>query len=1040
MANLNRRDFVKVLGTVTVAGCDIVKQWGSGGPMVPFENVLPYVVMPDQIVPGVATWFTSACQECSTGCGIVAKNREGRIVKLEGNPNHPTNQGALCARGQAGLLSPYSPDRFDGPSQGSKRLDWDPAAKILSDAIAKAKADGKTLAWLGQVRSGSLAALVRQFVAAAGGTVLFWDPLGPDGLREAVRRVYGLPTLPTYDLADAHVIVSFGADFLQTFLDPIGHAKGYAKSKNPEHGGFVGKLVCIEPRIGSSSANCDTHYAAMPGTEVGVAMALCKLVAAANGYAGAAAAFLGAVDVDRAAADSGIDKSKLEELAKELAAAPATVVLPGGEATSAAPTDLAIASLLLNEVLGNVGKTVRFGPEWNVAGHATFAQVTTLFQDARAGKVGVLFLDGIDPMHSLPVDAGVKEALGVPELVVEFANEPTDSITDRTLVLPPGTPLETWTDNEAVVGRYTIGQPAMLAMKNTRAIGDVLLAVAKTALPAPTAAATPAVASSAPPAPGSVQSTAAPATASVAMPGLDAPDFRSYQQAWWRAEVHPRAAGGEFSDFWTHALERGGFFLDAPPRAVSFQLADAPNAAPVSIGGAGDLVLALFPHPFLLDGRHANKPWAQEIPEPLSTFTWSTWVEIHPKTAERLGLEAEDAVTVTTEHGKATVSWFGSPGIREDTAAIVLGNGHEKSGRYTKYGSNPMRLVSSAIDATSGAYRFVSTKAKVARAGTKRFTKPTAGSLTQEGRPINYVAPASSLGQGDGPGSLIHLEGPPVDERLLKAGLKDFYPEPEHPTYRFAMAVDLNSCTGCGACEAACYAENNIAIVGPAMINKSRLMGWIRLSRYWEGEGETPDIRWQPVMCQQCSHAPCEAVCPVLATYHNLDGLNAMVYNRCVGTRYCGNNCPYSARRFNYHGYDWPESFHMMLNPDVTVRDMGVMEKCTFCIQRIRDVKDHARDDGHRVATDAELQKLPACARACPADALTFGNKNDANAQVTKHHQSPRSFHMLTELNTKPGVKYLARLVHHEVEEHGEAHASTAVPDPATGGLAGMQP
>jgi molybdopterin-containing oxidoreductase family iron-sulfur binding subunit len=271
----------------------------------------------------------------------------------------------------------------------------------------------------------------------------------------------------------------------------------------------------------------------------------------------------------------------------------------------------------------------------------------------------------------------------------------------------------------------------------------------------------------------------------------------------------------------------------------------------------------------------------------------------------------------------------------------------------------------------------------------------------------------------------------------LKAGLTDFYPEPEHPTYRFAMSVDLNTCTGCGACEAACYAENNIPIVGPAMIRKTRQMGWIRLSRYWEGEGEHPDIRWQPVMCQQCAHAPCEAVCPVFATYHNLDGLNAMIYNRCVGTRYCGNNCPYSARRFNYHSYDWPEPFHMMLNPDVTVRDMGVMEKCTFCIQRIRDVKDHARDDGHRLATDAELQKLPACARACPADALVFGNKNDANAQVTKNHQSPRSFYMLTELNTKPGVKYLARLVHHEVGEH-EAHASNAQPDPATGALAGQ--
>ena len=271
-----------------------------------------------------------------------------------------------------------------------------------------------------------------------------------------------------------------------------------------------------------------------------------------------------------------------------------------------------------------------------------------------------------------------------------------------------------------------------------------------------------------------------------------------------------------------------------------------------------------------------------------------------------------------------------------------------------------------------------------------------------------------------------------IDQRAIDAGILDMYPEPEHPTYRFAMAVDLNRCTGCGACETACFAENNTPVVGPDQVALSRHMGWIRLSRYWEGSGETPDVRFQPVMCQHCSHAPCEGVCPVLATYHNLDGLNAMVYNRCVGTRYCANNCPYTARRFNYHSYKWPESFNLMLNPSVLTREMGVMEKCTFCIQRVRSIKDSFRDDGQTVP-DSALRKLTACAQTCPTDAITFGNANEASGTVSKQFQSERAYTMLGELNTKPGVRYLARInfipaqpLHHGGHggggDHGDSH------------------
>jgi molybdopterin-containing oxidoreductase family iron-sulfur binding subunit len=292
----------------------------------------------------------------------------------------------------------------------------------------------------------------------------------------------------------------------------------------------------------------------------------------------------------------------------------------------------------------------------------------------------------------------------------------------------------------------------------------------------------------------------------------------------------------------------------------------------------------------------------------------------------------------------------------------------------------------------------------------------------------------------------VHLHHPPIDERLTKKGLLDMFPEPQHPTYRFAMAIDTNTCNGCMACVVACNLENNIPFIGPDQVRRGRTMTWIRMDRFWEGEGEHQDVRYLPALCQHCAHAPCEGVCPVLATYHNLDGLNAMIYNRCVGTRYCANNCPYTSRRFNYHTWEWPESMHLMLNPDVSVREMGVMEKCTFCIQRTRSVKDSWKDVAFKnrasadeaisldaaMVPDSALAKLTACASACPTGAITFGNAKDETAQVSKKFASPRSYTLLAELNTKPGVRYLARVRHGGA--HGGGHGAPAGGHAAAGG------
>lgn len=1010
--DFNRRDFLKtasIASAATAAACAI-------DPRTPVEHYLPYVQMPDDELPGTATYFSTACAECASGCGMVARSREGRVVMVEGNPDWTEGKG-LCTRGHFGILGAYSPDRVAGPTLGGSALEWDVATQNVVDAIKAAQAAGKQVAWLGQYRTGSVDTLLGEFAAGAALQRVHWEALGVETLLAATRQAFGVATLPTYELANAQVILSFGMDFLGTAYGAMGMAKGWASAKNPNNGGFVTRLVCVEPHVGLTSAQSDHFLPPNPGTELAVALAVARLAADTVKYPNAS--LLAGVDVAAAAQLSGISLEKLTEIAGWITSRP-SVILPGGSANAGVQaTDLAAVTFLINDICGNVGRSVVFGKEQAYGTVSSYSDARALLEDARAGKVGVLFIDGVNPAYNFPELDKAGEALDAVDLVVQFANEADDSTRAKTMLLPPGSALETWGDANVTTGVHTLQQPAMTPLKNSKSVGDVLLALAKgLALPEPAQQTT---------------DTGVPAASEVSQPpaahqpmGFAHDSFRVYVQERWKRRVFDGV--GSADEWWTSVRRTGGSFRPAAPSALPLTLAALP-AMPAVIAG-NELALVIFPSTNLGDGRHANRPWAQELADPISTATWTSWAELNPKTVARLGLGESDSVTVKTASGEITLGFFQTPGVREDTVAVVLGNGHTNMGRFgTGRGSSPMKLVPSTADGLSGALATYTARASVSRSDATSEFFALIGNLTMDGRPIALAcnaedAAAHPTGHA---GEIVEIEEVPWDRRLEEQGIHDFFPEPQHPTYRFAMAIDLNSCTGCMACVVACDLENNIPFVGPDQSRRGRGMSWIRMDRFIEGEGEHIDVRHMPSLCQHCSHAPCEGVCPVLATYHNLDGLNAMIYNRCVGTRYCANNCPYTARRFNYHTWTWPESMYLMLNPDVMVREMGVMEKCTFCVQRTRAAKDSWRDVRETVP-DAALVKLTACASACPTDSITFGNAKDASGTIAKLFENPRAYTLLGELNTLPGIRYLAKARHHIVAEKAEHAGAGELP------------
>jgi anaerobic selenocysteine-containing dehydrogenase/Fe-S-cluster-containing dehydrogenase component len=1007
-AGVKRREFLKVLGATTAAVSATACNEEPG-------KLIPYLVSPDQTVPGVSTYYATVCRECSAGCGVIAETRDGRAIKLEGNPEHPLNRGALCARGQSALQGLYNPDRFRTPmikSGGAWRsATWDEAVALLAQRLGELRTRGNasSAVFLNQHESGSFPAFLDGWLAAFGMRPhLSVDFEADHAAMEAHRRAYGV-SWPRFNFANARLIVSFGADFLDGWGASVAHQIDFADARAKLSG--APRFVYVGPRRSLTGLNADQWIACKPGGEIAIANFL-----------------LGRGSLDAASQASGVTTETLGRLQAELRAARPAVVLAGGRGENG--LELATAAAALNQSSGG-GASAEAITAFD--GITRSSDLFAAIERMRSGLVGAVFVRGTNPAYSLPKSARFTEAFGRVPFKVSFSMYPDETTELCDLVLPDLHPLESWGDAESVRGTITLQQPTMDAVfTGTRSTGDILMALAKSD----------------------------PALAG------------RFAEADYRAWVMRRLPGGGNPQTLATNLARGVASGSSGARTASAATTPAIPAPATQ----GDYFLVTYPSPVLGDGRGANKPWLQELPDPVAKVLWSSWAEIHPETAAKLGVERGDILEIKNSFGTIRVPALIYLGVRPDTVAVPLGQGHFSPsqaswfdgkdsatqwgyGRYARgVGANALDLL--PVHSNSGGGFVTANRCTISKTGERETLVSTEGSARQHDRGIGRAMNVDRLGQpeehvshGEIPGAKKQeflpglrspvaadaqgeLGSPSAKDQGIERGMYGTAHPSQMTKRRWAMTVDLARCTGCSACVTACYAENNIPTVGAPWqngvvyavkrpgfnITRGREMNWLRLERYYEGAEDghfTEDFeaRFVPMLCQHCGNAPCEPVCPVYATYHAPDGLNVQVYNRCVGTRYCSNNCPYKVRYFNWFGYGepdrvqyaFPEPLNWQLNPDVTVRTKGVMEKCTFCVQRIREAEHRAAAEQREIVPD---EFTVACASACPSRAITFGDAADANWSVTRMLQDERAYHVFEELNTYTAVVYLKKVNH----------------------------
>jgi anaerobic selenocysteine-containing dehydrogenase/Fe-S-cluster-containing dehydrogenase component len=962
MSKMSRRTFLWFAGGSSFA-------IASNQPRKLVNKLIPQVIPPDYIRPGEWEFFATTCRECPAGCGMHLWYRDGRVTKAEGNPAHPVNRGGLCARGQSALQGLYDPDRLQKVLHGvnGKRSEatWEQA---LQDISAKIAAGGR-VALLSSLQTGALAEVMTGFAGAFGSNRLrFYEAFNYQPLREAHRQLFGKAVIPSYDLEHSDFILSFGADFLETWISPVSYAYQFSNMHAYRGTSHMNRMAYVGPRLSMTAGNADIFLNVPPGQERSVAANLLKIIIDNRWYRNDISRFRADIETLVAASGpvQGVTQQGLTELARHFSSCRTPVALAGPVgAHGDVATDTALCAMLLNYAAGSIGSVVDFSHPHALSDSAMDQELDGFL--ASLGPEDVLLVHETNPAYSRP---GAAAQIAKAGTVVYLGTLLDETAELAHWVLPVDSHLEQWGEYQPTPGVMGLMQPTMGRLYDTRSPGDILLELARHA------------------------------GRPLARGGGAAPaDFAAWLRARWSGLGRGSAEAAQ--QFWTDSLRNGGAWRSAPekggaapaPAAVKFSPPHPPAPVP-----ADQVELWTWGSIMLFDGRVANRGWLQEAPDPTTFIVWGNWIDLHPRKAAALGLKEGDYAELTAAGGAVRAPVRVSEDVTEQTAAIALGQGHRAMGRNARgIGANAFLLLGNPAAATT----FGSARIRRLERLPNLLTRTTI-SRDQDGRDILQYALLSEISQKrPGQGDQLTM---PLPEGYRND--KDMYPKRDYTKHRWAMVIDLQRCVGCGACAVACYAENNIPVIGKVKVGSGREMAWLRVPPYRKPNSH--HFNWLPLPCQHCDAAPCEPVCPVFAAVHNEEGLNAQIYNRCIGTRYCSNNCPYKVRRFNWINIVWDKPLDLQLNPEVTVRCRGVMEKCTFCVQRIRQAEYRAVRENRKVR-DGEVQ--PACVQSCPAKVYSFGDLLDPDSEVTRLTRSdPRRYHLLEELNTKPAVTYLKRV------------------------------
>ena len=998
-----RRDFLKLMGfgvaAVTLASCE-----------APIRNAIPYVNKPVDVDPGVPNYYASTYMQGGDYCSVVVKTREGRPIKVEGNRLSGITQGGTNAQVEASILSLYDKERLTAPLKAGAKTDWATIDKEITAKLADIAAKGGQIRLVANtILSPTALKAIDEFKAKYGNvTLVQYDTQSAYGLTQVYKNMYGIEAVPTFHFDKADVIVSFDADFLGTWISPIEYTKGYSKGRKigPKKK-TMSRHYHFESNLSLTGANADYRTAIKPSEQGKAIIALYNAIAVKTG----AATLNGAgkiARIDKAAND--LLKAKGKSLVVSGANDPAIQTLVAG----------------INNMLSNYGTTLTLNDYANNR-KGNDADMNAFIAEAKAGKVDAVIFLNANPVYNHPKGAELGAALSKVGLTVSTADRKDETASKVTYIAPTNHFLESWGDAEPKKGQFSLMQPTISPIFDTRQQEQSILTWAG-----------------------------------------NTTDYFAYLKNNWQEKFGEGKQGLAYQSFWDKCLQ-DGVFTQAASEATELtytmpNAADAAASITQNYKGNG-FELALYQKVAIGDGTQANNPWLQETPDPIAKTTWDNYITVAMADARELGIKEYEGKSIKvdlTVNGKThRLPVVIQPGQAKGTLGLALGYGRTKGGRVadnlgfdatgfigTLNGANYYAVTSGvSLKATSEAYQ-------VARTQTHQ-TYMDRGSVIQEATLKEYQKDPMA-------GREVPMIATWQDKEhgKVKATSLSLWKGHEYPDHHWGLAIDMNSCTGCSACHVSCVAENNIPVVGRQEVINRRDMHWMRIDRYYSSNeeelakadglvdrlkaldvaSENPEVTFQPMMCQHCNNAGCETVCPVAATTHSTEGLNQMVYNRCIGTRYCANNCAYKVRRFNWFKYHDNKQFDknlamnndlgkMVLNPDVTVRSRGVMEKCTMCVQRIQYGKLEAKKEGRR-PNDGDF--TTACAAACPSDAIVFGDMNDDNSKISqllriknkegdygidKQVNEERAYTVLEETGSKPNVLYLTKIRNKDKKE-----------------------